>query len=70
MDPTVLIKRSFLGSSGGAAHGGAAPVSRFVQDHRTVRARPGCSLNVFHSKSVLYGGFLWVRRAHPNTPKR
>jgi hypothetical protein len=30
-----------------------------------VRARPGrfSALTVFHSKSVLYGGFLWARRA-------
>jgi hypothetical protein len=67
MDPTVLIKTSFLGSSGGAAHGGAAPVSRFVQDHRTVRAHPGRSRSIFHSESVMYGGFLWARRAHPKT---
>ena len=30
-----------------------------------VRARPGClsALGVSHSKSVLYGAFVWARRA-------
>jgi acetolactate synthase-1/2/3 large subunit len=34
----------------------------------TVRARPGrlSGINVFHSKSVLYGVFVWVRRALNN----
>jgi hypothetical protein len=33
--------------------------------YATVRARPGrlSALCVFHSKSVLYGGFVWARRA-------
>jgi hypothetical protein len=37
----------------------------------TVRARPGrvSALSVFHSESVLYGAFVWARRAL-NGPKR
>jgi hypothetical protein len=47
----------------------AKEASKFLKKReeqiQTVRARPGrlSGLSVFHSKSSLYGGFLWVHRA-------
>jgi hypothetical protein len=40
---------------------------REAVEQATVRARPGrlSGLRVSHSESVLYGGFIWARRA-PN----
>ena len=51
-----------------------APRDKKYFDPFTVRARPALlsALRVFHSKSLLYGGFVWARRARRalNRPKR
>jgi hypothetical protein len=45
--------------------GSSATPSTCRRSTSTVRARPGrlSALSVFYSKSVLYGGFVWARRA-------
>jgi hypothetical protein len=54
--PFVGVVVELVGLVGGAAHNGKVA---------TVRARPGrlSALSVSHSKSGLYGAFVWGRRA-------
>ena len=53
-----------------AASSSGPPSGTAASCWSTVRARRGLSsLSVFHSKSVLYGAFVWVRRAL-SSPKR
>ena len=46
-------------------NGSAVTVDVMLDDGFTVRAVPGrlSAISVFHSKSVLYGAFVWARRA-------
>jgi hypothetical protein len=52
--------------------GATSRPSRALSTPRTVRARPGrlSALHVSHSKSVLYGVFVWARRALSSQKRR
>jgi hypothetical protein len=63
----VLRLPAEAGAEGGGAAGGAMP-----EVHATVRALPGRlrALSVFPSESLLYGTFVWTRRALNSRKRR